>query len=467
MPQTRHKINVLYVDDELQNLVSFLANFRTIYNVFTAASAEEGKKILGDNEINVLITDQRMPHVDGVQFLESILKAHPLPVRIVLSGYADITSVIGAVNKGHIYRYVTKPFDVEELKLIIDSAYDLHTLQKESKVVLSKYKHFFETSNHSVFTLDENGICTEINLQGLELFKLEKGHIRSLSLPAMFVHPEDYDEMQNRLLNDEPVTDLPVKLRDAEHHVIHALLSVSSIYEGEKRKGVQLIVRDVTRQKEMENMLIRTIIETQEKERIRFGYNLHDGIGSMLIAIKSNLEFMALSNKELSGNPQLAKVFEYLNSTIVEIRNVCFNIMPISLEIFGLSASVNELCKMHKGSAAFAFRISDVFPKLDSHLELTVFRIIQEFINNSVMHGKAQKIEITLESKSGQILLHLKDDGVGFDIHSVEVGLGIKNIKSRIQSYSGEISMNSMPGSGTEFSIVLPELKPVYHSAMN
>ena len=109
-------INVLYVDDEADNLVSFKANFREYYNIFTAESAEKGREILKKNEIHVIITDQRMPVQTGVQFLESIIRTYPLCLRIVLTGYADLETVIEAINRGQIYKYVLKPFDFDDLK---------------------------------------------------------------------------------------------------------------------------------------------------------------------------------------------------------------------------------------------------------------------------------------------------------------------------------------------------------------
>ena len=86
----QHKIKVLYVDDEPNNLISFKANYRSFFEVFTAESASEGKKILDENEIHVLITDQRMPVQTGVQFLESVLKEKPQVIRIILTGYDNI-----------------------------------------------------------------------------------------------------------------------------------------------------------------------------------------------------------------------------------------------------------------------------------------------------------------------------------------------------------------------------------------
>src|SRR3984957_15018135 len=119
------KISILYVDDELNNLVSFKAVFRIKYNVFTAISGEEAVKILRNKSINIIITDQRMPQMTGVEFLESILDEFPDPIRVLLTGYADMNAVIDAINKGKIFHYLTKPWNEEELDLTINRAYEV------------------------------------------------------------------------------------------------------------------------------------------------------------------------------------------------------------------------------------------------------------------------------------------------------------------------------------------------------
>jgi len=120
------KINILYVDDEINNLISFKATFRVKYNVFTAISGEEAIKLLETQEMNVIITDQRMPNMTGVEFLESILEKHPDPMRVLLTGYADMNAVIDAVNKGKIFHYLTKPWNEEELDMTIQRAFDIY-----------------------------------------------------------------------------------------------------------------------------------------------------------------------------------------------------------------------------------------------------------------------------------------------------------------------------------------------------
>lgn len=130
------KINILYVDDEANNLVAFKANFRSYYNVYTAESAAEGLQVLKDKKIHIIITDQRMPNMTGVEFLESIIKEYPDPIRMLLTGYVDIASVIEAINKGQVYRYIMKPINVDDLKITIDNAFEVHSLREENKELM-------------------------------------------------------------------------------------------------------------------------------------------------------------------------------------------------------------------------------------------------------------------------------------------------------------------------------------------
>jgi response regulator RpfG family c-di-GMP phosphodiesterase len=132
------KINVLYVDDELNNINSFRATFRKEYNVFTALSGPIGLEILKEHIIHIIITDQRMPDMTGVEFLVEVLKEYNEPVRILLTGYTDINAVIDAVNKGHIYYYLNKPWDEQQLRIIIKNAYEIFRLREENKVLIDK-----------------------------------------------------------------------------------------------------------------------------------------------------------------------------------------------------------------------------------------------------------------------------------------------------------------------------------------
>jgi len=118
------KITILYVDDEENNLFSFKATFRIKYHVLVAISGEEALKILAAKKVHVIITDQRMPEMTGVDFLEKVLERFPDPMRILLTGYADMNAVVDAVNKGKIFHYLAKPWNEEELDMTINRAYE-------------------------------------------------------------------------------------------------------------------------------------------------------------------------------------------------------------------------------------------------------------------------------------------------------------------------------------------------------
>lgn len=125
---TLEKIKILYIDDEANNLFSFKAMFRHDYDVLTASSANEGFQIVSDNpDIKIIFCDQRMPEKSGVEFFEEISKVYPDPVRMLITGYIDIESVISAINKGHIFRYLTKPWREEDVRSAIEEGFKYYT----------------------------------------------------------------------------------------------------------------------------------------------------------------------------------------------------------------------------------------------------------------------------------------------------------------------------------------------------
>ena len=135
--QPDEKIKILYVDDEENNLQAFKATFRRDYKIFLAISAKEGEEILAREDIDLIITDQRMPEKTGVEFLESIIPIHPKPIRLLLTGYTDIQAVIDAINKGQVYHYLTKPWEEDYLRTVIKNAFEVYALRRENEKLTS------------------------------------------------------------------------------------------------------------------------------------------------------------------------------------------------------------------------------------------------------------------------------------------------------------------------------------------
>jgi len=129
--------SILYVDDEPQNLYLFRSFFEQEYTVYTAESGSEALRILGESDIQVLLADQRMPGITGIQLLETVTKEYPDTVRVLVTGYTDIDVVIDAINRGSVYRYLSKPWDVGEVQATIRNALELYELRRKNQTLIT------------------------------------------------------------------------------------------------------------------------------------------------------------------------------------------------------------------------------------------------------------------------------------------------------------------------------------------
>lgn len=127
------RYNILYVDDERNNIIVFKNTFFRHYNIFTALSGEEGLEIIKNNEIHLVITDQKMAGMSGVEFLENVVESHPDTIRMILTAFSDIDFIMRAINTCGIYQYILKPWDSRELKIIIDNALESYELKRNNE----------------------------------------------------------------------------------------------------------------------------------------------------------------------------------------------------------------------------------------------------------------------------------------------------------------------------------------------
>lgn len=338
--------------------------------------------------------------------------------------------------------------------------------ENSSRESEKKFRKVFEDSSDCFFITDAKGKFIDLNRAGLELFKCDDTFINSSSFFEYIYDDGDREAFMRQINEKGVVPDCKVKILDKENNIIDCLVSANKIMNefGETR-GFQGTIKNMTKQKEIENLFVRTIVDTQEKERNRIVKDLHDSLGQQLSAIK----FFLGALKSIKGKVSPGKYDELLlksdtalNEVIAELSNICFNIMPGTLQKFGLNHAIHELCNKIKLSNTIEFKtdIAPDFPVLDKNLEVTLFRIVQEFINNALKHGFAQKISIKMISDpaEGKLFIVLKDNGKGFDLKKAEEfkGMGLKNVKSRIESYTGFIKISSNIGTGTTYEIMIP-----------
>jgi CheY-like chemotaxis protein len=132
---------ILIVDDEDAILETMQFTFEDDYEVLTSTDAATALRLLEENSpIAVVISDQRMPNMTGVEFLARVFRAHPSTVRIILTGFADMDAIIQAINDGHVYSYITKPWEPDDLKQVVRRAVDHHRLSVENERLLGELR---------------------------------------------------------------------------------------------------------------------------------------------------------------------------------------------------------------------------------------------------------------------------------------------------------------------------------------
>lgn len=131
---------ILYIDDEENNLTVFYSTFRRNYKVHLATSGQEGLEIMKKHNMHLVISDQRMPKMTGIEFLEKIIPKYPDCIRMVLTGFSDVEAIIQAINKGRVYRYITKPWNKDDLKITIDHALETFNLKLQNRNLFADLK---------------------------------------------------------------------------------------------------------------------------------------------------------------------------------------------------------------------------------------------------------------------------------------------------------------------------------------
>jgi signal transduction histidine kinase len=206
---------------------------------------------------------------------------------------------------------------------------------------------------------------------------------------------------------------------------------------------------------EQEKQLAAThaLLQGETTERIRLSRDLHDGLGGMLSVIKlkmSNMKGGLTIPEEYVGNFNAA--LEMLDGSIRELRRVAHNLMPESLLKYGLNPAIADFCG---GIDKLTYHFFGTERRLDDKLEITIYRIAHELVNNALKHAEANHINVQLILENDRVCLIVHDDGKGFDPTQVDPARsgGLQNIRSRVNSFGGRWDLISAPGKGTEVTV--------------
>jgi signal transduction histidine kinase len=231
---------------------------------------------------------------------------------------------------------------------------------------------------------------------------------------------------------------------------IALLLLVRLIQQKRKRTLVEKQTKETIRLKQQS---LNSIIQAQENERQRIAKDLHDGIVQQLGSLKIRLS-STFANESISD----ASSIDLLEQTTTDLRELSHRMMPKSLEELGLISAVEDTLSISFDltDIKYTFDHFGVVGRLPQKLEITIFRILQELINNIIKHSQANEVSIQLIKNKSHTIVIVEDNGVGFSVKSEKNGIGLLNINSRLDSVAGSVNFSPSVESGTLVTIRIP-----------
>jgi signal transduction histidine kinase len=437
---------ILYIDDEPENLRGFQFLFKKHYNIFIAKSAKEGLEILKTNPIKLIIADQRMPEMTGVDFFEIAADLYPGAIRIILTGYSDIEAIIKAINKGKIFKYVTKPWDKDELKLIIDNALWSFNITAENKNLIRNLQEANQNLEQKVKERTEEILKQKKEIEDQrDLAKhqrdqiakqneeLEKHHThlellvqeRTIDLIAAKEKAEQSDKLKSAFL-----ANFSHEIRTPMNAIMgfSYLLKQDDITENERKEFISHIISS-------SQYLLNLINEIIDISRIEAGELILNikptNINQLLTDIVAQYE-----EQKLLINKTNIKL---LLSSEIKNNNVLIKSDPTKLRQILVNLLENALKFTEEGYIEFGLSIKQYEGK--------------DFI---VIHVKDTGIGINEDAKSFIFERFRKVENAGADKLYRGAGLGLAIAKRLVELLGGKIWVESELNKGSVFYFTLP-----------
>jgi PAS domain S-box-containing protein len=298
-----------------------------------------------------------------------------------------------------------------------------------------------------------------------ELATIRMSHFKN------YIHPNDLrivsDLLQRHIDGKEPFFHCELRLRHKKGHYVWVLNRGKIVAWNDAGQPTLISgsYQDITDAKNTENLILRSAVAAEEKERERLSKELHDGIAQNMVAMS-----LYLSNlKREAGNlsPRTLEIIEQINEligdTIDETRQVSHDLMPRVLNEHGLIGAIETLFDRIGKMDQIKYHLNIIGAQeiKDPLVSINLYRVVQEFIKNTQKYADASKITCHIEFKDNKLHLYIADDGKGFDRSLPNRGVGLQNMFSRINAIGGNYSLNTAPGQGVRLRVSVQLSVPV------
>jgi len=353
---------------------------------------------------------------------------------------------------------------LKTISTILSNAFERCFSEEEIKNSEIKFKNLFNHSSDMVFIYNLQGDLLEVNSRACEALELPKENLLKKHIESVF--PESRIPREKLYPTSEPLG-----MQVFESELLKSNAKVFSVEISSRpivfnnNNAVLCVARDISERKEVQRQILSAIIETEEKERGRIAQDLHDGLGPLLSSLKLYAKVLGTATDNEKRKQLLDTTNEVIDESMMLIKEISNNLSPFVLDDFGLASAIQSFCKKITLTKEIEIKFdSNVFDqRFESNVEIVLFRILKELVNNTIKHALARHIEIFLLRTDKLLSLIYNDDGVGFDLKRVldnkSSGMGISNITNRINSINGRLMFDSLAGKGIQVKLEV-ELKP-------
>ncbi|MCI5058379.1 MAG: PAS domain-containing sensor histidine kinase [Flavobacteriales bacterium] len=345
--------------------------------------------------------------------------------------------------------------EFDEIDSIIEAVNMLGQELDATTVSRDYFMSIFNASSDFFVVVNDDGQIENGNTSICDLFKLDQEDFKEKVTVQTMFNDDFWTKALNSLKRGQGYSSETTLYADSKKIPVEIRCSVI-LNSYDKVDGYLIIAQDITERKNTERLILRKTFEAQQSEQKRVSQDLHDSIGQQLSALNlmiSNLKHFI--NTDQNAKDLYHTCLEILKDTIQQLREISFDLMPSALEKNGLSITIEQLVKklQKQKEIQFIFVKSGTEGNLKAELKQAVYRIIQEFINNSLKHSKANSVRTEIHFKKDKMVVFAQDDGVGFDIAKLPDGSGLNNFFSRVKAFGGNMNLESAINEGTRLTM--------------
>lgn len=324
----------------------------------------------------------------------------------------------------------------------------------------SKFKYVLNNSRDSVFIIDFNLRFIEVNRTAIKKFGYTKEELLEIKADRI-VFNKYIDSLERYMTNLSKLEHVVYDYAVSKDGKIVPSEIVSKFINYDGTEAILFIVKDIAERQETERRILRAVIETEERERKRMARDLHDGLGPLLSTIKLYVnELQSKDIKKTEKQDIATYTNELIDDAIATTKTISNNLMPSVIRDYGVIPAIESFCKKVDVTEYLTVDFEhDIHSKrFESTVEIVIYRIVKELINNTIKYAKAKNIFIRIQEKGRLLQLFYRDDGIGFDVqhtmnNSRKDGMGLNNIITRAKSINGTCQIQSEKEQGMTVQI--------------